>query len=118
MTSSMLTNCLDRYGYPRCRPFSVTDRDRPPERRSPVADPLTQARTYLAPLVTDRQRRNTHAAPEHLEAAAALLVDLWAAARHGTTLDHCGWSFHLPRAALDTITARKRHHADRARAGR
>jgi hypothetical protein len=99
---------------------SVTDRDRPPERSSPVADPLTQAPTYLAPLVADRQRRGTHTAPEHLEAAAALLVDLWAAAaRHGITPDHHVWSFHLPRAALDTITAaRKRRHADRARAGR
>lgn len=39
-----------------------------------MADPLTQARTYLALLVADRQRRGTHTAPEHLEAAAALLA--------------------------------------------
>ena len=67
---------------------------RPREGNSPVADPLTQARTYLAPL------------PEQPEAAAAPLVDLWAAAaRHGITPNHCAWSFHPPCAALGTITA-------------
>jgi hypothetical protein len=100
---------------------SVTGRDHPPERSSPVADPLTQARTHLAPLVADHQRRSTPAALAHLEAAAALLANLWAAAaaRHSITPDHRAWSFHLPCAALDTIAAaRQRHHADRARAGR
>jgi hypothetical protein len=83
-----------------------------------VADPLAQARTHVAPLVVDHQRRSTHLAPEHLEAAATLLANLWAAARHSITPDHSTWSFHLP-CALDTIAAaRKRHHADRARAGR
>jgi hypothetical protein len=84
-----------------------------------VADPLTQARTDLAPLVADHQCRSTPAALAHLEAAAALLAHLWAvAARHSITPDHSTWSFHLPRA-LDTIAAaRKRRHADRAQAGR
>jgi hypothetical protein len=85
-----------------------------------VADPLTQARTYyLVALVADRQRRSTNATPQHLEAAAALPVDLWVAARHGITPNHHARSFHLPRATLDTITApRKRHHAGRPWAGR
>jgi hypothetical protein len=39
-------------------------------------------------------------------AAAALLVDLWAAAaRHGITPDQFGWRRHLPRAAVDSIAA-------------
>lgn len=40
------------------------------------------------------------------QAAAALLVDLWAtAARHGITPKQWGWRRHLPRAAVDTIAA-------------
>jgi hypothetical protein len=64
----------------------------------------------------NRQRRGTHTPPERLEAAAALLVDLWAAAaRHGITPDHPAWTFHLPRAALDTATAaRKEQRPQRA----
>jgi hypothetical protein len=58
-----------------------------------MPDPLTQARTHLTALAADRQRRGTPTPPEHLEAAAALLVDLWATAtRHGITPDHPAWS--------------------------
>jgi hypothetical protein len=40
------------------------------------------------------------------QAAAALLVDLWAAAaRHGITPKQWGWRRHLPRAAVDAIAA-------------
>jgi hypothetical protein len=43
---------------------------------------------------------------EQKQAAAALLVDLWAvASRHGITPDQWGWRRHLPRAAVDTIAA-------------
>ncbi len=81
-----------------------------------MPDPLTQARTHLAALAADRQRRGTPIPPEDIEAAAKLLVDLWAAAhRHGITPDHPAWIFHLPRAALDTITAaRKQQRPQRA----
>jgi len=43
---------------------------------------------------------------EQERAAAALLVDLWAAAgRHGITPKQWGWRRHLPRAAVDAIAA-------------
>ena len=43
---------------------------------------------------------------EQEQAAAGLLVDLWAAAaRHGITPKQWGWRRHLPRAAVDTIAA-------------
>ncbi len=78
-----------------------------------MPDPLTQARTHLAALAADRQRRGIPTRPEDLEAAAKLLVDLWAAAqRHGITRDHPAWAFHLPRAALDAICARRRKSLD------
>ena len=71
-----------------------------------MPDPLTQARTRIAALAADRQRRGTPTRPGDIEAAAKLLVDLWSvAARHGITPDHRAWSFHLPRAALDIISA-------------
>jgi hypothetical protein len=71
-----------------------------------VSDPLTQARTRVAALAADRQRRGIPVRPEDIEAAAKLLVDLWVtASRHGITADHPAWNFHLPRAALDTISA-------------
>lgn len=74
-----------------------------------MPDPLTQARTHVAALVADRQRRSTPTRPEDAEAAAKLLVDLWAAAdRHGITSDHPAWSFHLPRVAVDTMCAAHR----------
>lgn len=74
-----------------------------------MPDPLTQARTSVAALATDRQRRGTTTRSEDIEAAAKLLVDLWAAAaRHGITADQPAWTFHLPRAALDTISAQRR----------
>jgi hypothetical protein len=74
-----------------------------------MPDPLTEAHTHLAALAADRQRRGTPTRPEDIEAAAKLLVDLWAAAhRHGITPDHPAWTFHLSRAALDTITAARK----------
>jgi hypothetical protein len=77
-----------------------------------MPDPLTQARTQLAAIAADRQRRGTPAPPEHLEAAAALLVDLWTTAtRHGITPNHPAWTFHLPRAALDTISATRKQRS-------
>jgi hypothetical protein len=79
-----------------------------------MPDPLTQARTHVAALAADRQRRGTPTRPEDLETAAALLVDLWAAAtRHGITPDHPAWTFHLPRAALDTISAARKQPSPR-----
>jgi hypothetical protein len=81
-----------------------------------MPDPLTQARNHLAGLAADRQRRGTPIPPEHIEAAAKLLVDLWAVAtRHSITPNHPAWTFHLPRAALDTISAA---HRSRSRTGR
>jgi hypothetical protein len=80
---------------------------------------LSQARTRLTALAADRQHRGTHTPPEHLEAAAALLVDLWAAAaRHGITPAHPAWTFHLPRAALDTITAARKQQRPEHASGR
>jgi hypothetical protein len=77
-----------------------------------MPDPLTQAHAHLAALAADRQRRGTSTGREDLEAAAKLLVDLWAAAnRHGVTSAHPAWTFHLPRAALDTIRAQRRKSA-------
>jgi hypothetical protein len=71
-----------------------------------VPDQLTQARTHIATLAADRQRRGTPTRPEDIDAAAKLLIDLWAAAaRHGIIPDHPAWSFHLPRVALDTVCA-------------
>jgi hypothetical protein len=73
------------------------------------ADPAA-ARAAVQQLADERAARGAHLPPEHVEAAAALLADLWAvAARHGITPDQWGWRSHLPRAALDTIGARERH---------
>lgn len=50
------------------------------------------------------------------QAAAALLVDLWAVAReHGITPEQFGWRRHLPRAAVDTIAAVGRRGPRRGR---
>jgi hypothetical protein len=70
---------------------------------------LATARAVLNPLTAQRRTRGQPVPPDQLDRAAALLVDLWAAAaRHGITPDHWGYTLHLPRAALDTITASTR----------
>jgi hypothetical protein len=70
---------------------------------------LHDARHAIDAIASDRRARGAHIPPEHVEAAAALLVDLWAAAaRHGIGPDHPGHTLHLPRAALDTVGARAR----------
>ncbi len=67
---------------------------------------LHQARAAVQQLAS---KRKTAVPPEQVEAAAALLADLWpVAARHGVTAGSDGWSIHAPRAALDmTIAARR-----------
>jgi hypothetical protein len=68
---------------------------------------LDRARTVIGELAADRRSRGATITADQLEAAAALLVDLWAAAaRHGIGPDHRAWTTHLPRAALDTTTAK------------
>lgn len=70
---------------------------------------LHDARRAVDALAADRRSRGKHVPPAHVEAAAALLADLWAvAARHGVGPDHRAWTTYLPRAALDTITAAAR----------
>jgi hypothetical protein len=70
-----------------------------------VTDP-TSARQLLGELAEERRGRGQHISPEQVGRAAALLVDLWAAAAmHGVGPDHWGYTAHLPRAALDTINA-------------
>jgi hypothetical protein len=70
-----------------------------------VTDPA-HAYRLVAELADDRRARGHHISPTQVERAAALLVDLWAAAaRHGIGPDHWGHAAHLPRAALDTISA-------------
>jgi hypothetical protein len=79
---------------------------------------LDHARACLHPLAAERRARGRPIAPEQLARAAALLTDLWAAAeRHGITRDQVGATFHLPRAALDSVTAAARsRHRPRNRA--
>jgi len=70
---------------------------------------LDHARAAIEPIAADRRSRGATIPASQLEAAAALLVDLWqAAARHAITADHRAWTTYLPRVALDTITARPR----------
>jgi hypothetical protein len=73
---------------------------------------LTQARDLIEPIAADRRRRGHPVTAEHVERAARLLADLWAAARHRITPAQAGWTVHLPRAALDATTAaiRAEHH--------
>jgi hypothetical protein len=82
------------------------------------------AYVFIEPIAAARRNRGRHVTDEHLERAAALLADLWAAAaHHGITADQPGYHTHLPRAALDAITAaiRAEHgwtiHTKRAAAG-
>jgi hypothetical protein len=70
---------------------------------------LHHARQAIDAIAADRRARGGHIPPDHIEAAAALLLELWAAAtRHGIRPDHPGHTLHLPRAALDTVGARAR----------
>jgi hypothetical protein len=70
---------------------------------------LHHAQQAIDRIAADRRARGAHIPPDHIEAAAALLLDLWAAAaRHGIGADHLGHTLHLPRAALDTVGARAR----------
>jgi hypothetical protein len=70
-----------------------------------VTDPALAYR-LVAELAEDRRARGHHISPTQVERAAALLVDLWtAAAPHGIGPDHWGHTAHLPRAALDTVSA-------------
>jgi hypothetical protein len=65
-----------------------------------------RAHLLVAELAEDRRARGHHISPQQVERAAALLADLWAAAaRHGITADNWGHTAHLPRAALDAISA-------------
>jgi hypothetical protein len=66
-----------------------------------VTDRLDQARAHLARIDAERQAKGAPPIPpEAQDAAARLLVDLWAAAeRHGITPDSWGWDHHLPAAA-------------------
>jgi hypothetical protein len=87
---------MDVDDHPPCRPTS---------RGGSVTDPALAYR-LVAELAEDRRARGHHISPTQVERAAALLVDLWAAAaRHGIGTDHWGHAAHLPRAALDTISA-------------
>jgi hypothetical protein len=73
------------------------------------SDLARHARAHLQPLADDRRTRGANLPEADVEAAAALLVDLWAAAaRHGITPQHRAWTFHLPRAALDVTAAARR----------
>jgi len=66
---------------------------------------LDHARTVIDDLAADRRSRGATITADQLEAAAALLVDLWAAAaRHGIDPGHRAWTTYLPRAALDSTT--------------
>ena len=70
-----------------------------------MTDPALAYR-LVAELAEDRRARGHHISPTQVERAAALLVDLWtAAAPHGIGPDHWGHTAHLPRAALDTVSA-------------
>jgi hypothetical protein len=76
---------------------------RPTHKEALVTDPAHQ---LVAELAADRRARGHYISHDQVERAAALLADLWAAAaRHGITADHWGHTAHLPRAALDAISA-------------
>jgi hypothetical protein len=67
---------------------------------------LAHARAFLEPIAATRRSRGWLVTDQHLQRAAALLVDLWAAASaHGIPPDQPGHHTHLPRAAFDTIAA-------------
>jgi hypothetical protein len=74
---------------------------------------LAQARELIEPIAAARRTRGHPVTAEHVDRAARLLVDLWAAAaRHHITPAQAGWTVHLPRAAFDATTAaiRAEHH--------
>jgi hypothetical protein len=67
---------------------------------------LAAARAFLEPIAATRRSRGRLVIDQHLQRAAALLADLWAAAAaHGITPDQPGYHTHLPRAAFDTVAA-------------
>lgn len=67
---------------------------------------LATARALLDSLAAQRRTRGQPIPADQLDRATALLVELWTtAARHGITPNHWGYTLHLPRAALDTISA-------------
>lgn len=67
---------------------------------------LRQARAAVQQLA---DKRSPAVPQEQVDAAAALLADLWPViARHGIKAGSDGWAIHAPRAALDmTIAARR-----------
>jgi hypothetical protein len=67
---------------------------------------LAQARELIEPIATARRNRGHPVTAEHVDRAARLLADLWAAAaRHRVTPAQAGWTVHLPRAAFDATAA-------------
>lgn len=81
---------------------------------------LDHARAVISDLAADRRGRGATITADQLEAAAALLVDLWAAAtRHGIDPGHRAWTTYLPRAAIDSTTTKvAKRPESRARAPR
>lgn len=82
---------------------------------------LAQAREVIEPIAAARRSRGHPVTAEHVERAARLLVDLWAAAaRHRISPAQAGWTLHLPRAAFDAAAAAirteqgQRVHKDRS----
>jgi hypothetical protein len=70
-----------------------------------MPDPALDCR-LVAELAADRRAHGHHISPGQAEQAAALSADLWsAAARQGITPEHWSHHAHLPRAALDIISA-------------
>jgi hypothetical protein len=78
-------------------------------------DRVPAARAAIRRVVADRAARGNRVPPAAVQAtAAALLVDLWAAAeRHGVPPDSWGWHHHLPQAALNTVHAAHRYRPTR-----
>ncbi len=106
---------------PHGQPPTVTDPPSHPLGRPPLMPALDHARTVIDDLAADRRSRGATITADQLEAAAALLVDLWAAAaRHGIDPAHRAWTTYLPRAALDSTTtkfAKRPESQARARRG-
>jgi hypothetical protein len=73
---------------------------------------LAQARELIDPIAATRRARGYPVSDEHVDRAARLLVDLWAAAaRHRISPAQPGWAVHLPRAAFDaTVAAIRAEH--------
>jgi hypothetical protein len=67
---------------------------------------LAQAREVIEPIAAARRSRGHPVTAEHVDRAARLLVDLWAAAaRHHISPAQAGWTLHLPRAAFDATAS-------------